>query len=60
DMQSRVILMEHMYVLLMNYFEQIAQTGQMAEIILRQREQQRMLSELNMKSFHSMGRNAFS
>jgi hypothetical protein len=60
DMQSRIILMEHMYVLLMSWFEQIAQTGKMAELTLRQREQQRYLSELNMKAFHDVGRNAFN
>lgn len=58
DMQSRIILMEHMYVLLTSWFQQIVDTGKMADITLRQREQQRYLSELNLKAFHEMGRNA--
>jgi hypothetical protein len=60
DMHTRLILMEQMYGFLMDWFNQIAQTGKMAEITLRQQEQQRMLSELNMRSWHQMGRNAFS
>lgn len=58
DMQSRVILMEHMYVLLMAWFEQIAQTGQMAEITLRERERQRNFLEQGVMMFKRMGRNA--
>jgi hypothetical protein len=60
DMHTRLILLEQMYGHLMGWFEQIAQTGKMAEIQLREREQQRNLSELNLKAFHEMGRNAFN
>lgn len=56
DMHTRVILMEQLYANFISYFEQIAQTGRMAEIQLRQEEEKRSMLERGIAMFRTQGR----
>ena len=58
DMHTRVILMGQLWENLVGYFEQLAQTGQLAEIQLREKEQQRSMLERGLALFRTSGRNA--
>lgn len=56
DIHTRLILMEQLWISLLNYFEQIAQTGRMAEIQLRQEEERKSLIERGIAMFRTHGR----
>lgn len=56
DMHTRLILMEQMFKNLIGYFEQIAQTGRMAEIQLRQEEERKSLLDRGLAMFRQSGR----
>lgn len=58
EMHTRVILMGQLWNLLTGYFEQIAQTGQMVQIKLREEEQRRSLIERGIAMFRTSGRNS--
>lgn len=56
DMHTRLILMEQLWANLKGYFEQIAQTGVMAEIQLRAEEERRSLLDRGIAMFRTHGR----
>ena len=58
EMHTRLILMEQLWSNLLGYFEQIAQTGKMAEIQMEERRKQQSLVEKGLAIFRTGGRNA--
>ena len=58
DMHTRVIIMGQLWDSLLGYFEQLALTGKMAEMQLREEEQRRGLIERGIAMFRTGGRNA--
>lgn len=58
EMHTRLILMEQIKEQFFGYFEQLAQTGRMAEIQLEQERQRRSLIERGIAMFRTGGRNA--
>lgn len=58
EMHTRLILMEQVKEQFFGYFEQMAQTGRMAEIQMEQDRQQRSLIEKGIAMFRTGGRNA--
>lgn len=58
EMHTRLILMEQVKEQFFGYFEQMAQTGRMAEIQMEQDRQQRTLIERGIAMFRTGGRNA--
>lgn len=56
DLHTRLILMEQLAANFFDYFEQIAQTGRMAEIQLRQEEERKSLIERGIAMFRTHGR----
>ena len=57
DMHTRVILLEQLAGHFFDYFEQIAQTGKLAEVQLRKAEEQRSAFERGIALFRTKGRN---
>jgi hypothetical protein len=57
EMHTRLILMEQLKEQFFSYFEQIAQTGKLAEIQLEQERQRRSLLEQGIAMFRTSGRN---
>lgn len=57
DLHTRIILMEQIFGYLMTYFEQIAVTGKMAEVTLRQEEERRSFLDRGLALFQARGRN---
>jgi len=58
DMHTRLILMEQLWGNLLGFFQQLAQTGKMAQIQLREQERQRSLIEQGIAMFRGSGRNS--
>jgi hypothetical protein len=58
DMHTRLILAEQVMGYFFDYFEQIAQTGQLAQMRLEQEEKRRSLMEQGIAMFRQFGRNA--
>jgi hypothetical protein len=58
DMHSRLILAEQIAGYFFDYFEQIAQTGKLAEMQLEERRRQQSLMEQGVAMFRRFGRNA--
>ena len=58
EMHTRLILMEQLWSNLLGYFEQIAQTGKMAELQIEERRQQQSMLERGLAIFRTGGRNA--
>ena len=58
EMHTRLILMEQLWANLLGYFEQLAQTGKMAEIQIAERQRQQSLIERGLAVFRTSGRNA--
>jgi|SRR6185312_9550681 len=58
EMHTRVILMGQLADKFFAYFEQIAQTGQMAELRLAEEQQKQSLLEKGIAIFGKMGRNS--
>ena len=58
DMHTRVILMGQLWDNLTGYFEQLALTGKMAEMKLREEEERRSLMQRGLAMFRTSGRNA--
>lgn len=57
DMHTRLIMMEQLWGSLIGYFENIAMTGKMADIQLREAEERRSLLERGVALFRAQGRN---
>jgi hypothetical protein len=57
ELHTRLILMEQLAEQFFDYFEQIAQTGKMAEMQLTQEEERRGLLERGLDLFRTQGRN---
>ncbi len=57
DMHTRLILMDQLWGSLLAYFEQIALTGKMADIQLRQEEERRSMFQEGVAMFRKLGRN---
>ena len=57
DMHTRLILMEQLAGTFFDYFEQLAQTGKMAEMQLREAEEKRSIYEQGLSLFRQRGRN---
>lgn len=57
EMHTRLILMEQLKEQFFGYFEQLAQTGRLAEIQLEQERQRRSLVERGIAMFRTTGRN---
>jgi hypothetical protein len=57
DMHTRLILLEQLTANFFEYFEQIAVTGKMAEITLRQAEERRSFLDHGLALFKARGRN---
>jgi hypothetical protein len=58
DMHTRLVLMEQLWGNLVAYFEQIAQTGKMAQVQLAEKQRQQSLIERGIAMFRTSGRNA--
>lgn len=58
EMHTRLILMEQLWGNLLGFFEQLAQSGRMAEIKLAEEQRQRNLIERGLAVFRTTGRNA--
>lgn len=58
EMHTRLILMEQIKEQFFGYFEQLAQTGRMAEIQMDQEQHRRSLIERGIAMFRTGGRNA--
>jgi len=58
DMHTRIILMGQLWENLVGYFEQLALTGKLAEIQLREKEQHRSIFERGVAMFRTSGRNS--
>ncbi len=58
EMHTRLIIMEQLKESFFGFFEQLAQTGRMAELHLQEKERQRSLLERSMLMFKTGGRNA--
>lgn len=58
DMHTRIILMEQLWGFLTDYFEKIAQTGQIEALRLQEEQRKRSLIEQGIAMFRSGGRNA--
>lgn len=58
EMHTRLIIMEQLKENFFGFFEQLAQTGRMAELHLQEKERQRSLLERGMLMFRTGGRNA--
>ena len=58
EMHTRLILMEQLWSNLLGYFEQLAQTGKMAEIQIAERKHQQSMIERGLAVFRTGGRNA--
>ncbi len=56
DIHTRLILMEQMWGSLLGFFEQIAQTGRMAEMQIQEEEKRRTLIERGIAMFRTQGR----
>lgn len=56
DLHTRLILLEQMWGELTDFFEQIAQTGQMAELQIRQETERRSMIERGIAMFRKGGR----
>lgn len=57
DMHTRLILMDQLWGSLLNYFEQIALTGKMADIQLREEAERKSFVEQGLAMFRQRGRN---
>ena len=57
DMHTRLVLMEQLMGSFFAYFEQLAQTGRMAEMQLRQEEEKRSALDRGLAWFRTSGRN---
>jgi hypothetical protein len=57
DMHTRLILAEQVMGYLFDFFDQIAQTGQLADMRLQEEERRRSLMEQGVAMFRKMGRN---
>lgn len=57
EMHTRLILMEQLWGNLLGYFEQLAQTGQMAQLKLKDEERRRSFFERGVMSWRAAGRN---
>jgi len=58
EMHTRLILMEQLAQRFFGYFEQIAQTGKMAQIQLEKSREQQSMLERGIAMFRTSGRNA--
>lgn len=58
DMHTRLILAEQVMGFFFDYFEQIAQTGKLADMRLQEEERRRSLAEKGIAMFRQLGRNA--
>jgi hypothetical protein len=58
EMHTRLILMEQLWANLLGYFEQIAQTGKMAELQIQEARRKQSLVEQGLAIFRTGGRNA--
>lgn len=56
-MHTRLILAEQLMGYFFDYFEQIAQTGRLAEMKLEEERQRRSLAERGIAMFKTLGRN---
>lgn len=57
DMHTRLILMDQLWGSLLDYFEQIALSGKMADIQLRDAEARQTLAQQGIAMFRRFGRN---
>ena len=57
EMHTRLILMEQLMGQFFGYFEQLAQTGKMAELQLEDERRRRSLMERGIAMFRTSGRN---
>lgn len=57
EMHTRLIIMEQLKESFFGFFEQLAQTGRMAELHLQEKERQRSLLEKGLLMFRTAGRN---
>lgn len=57
DMHTRLILMEQLWGSLIGYFENIAMTGKMADIQLREAAERKSLIDRGIALFRAQGRN---
>jgi hypothetical protein len=57
-MHTRLILMEQLMGYFFDYFEQIAQTGKMAEMRMEEERKRKTLAEQGIAMFRALGRNA--
>jgi hypothetical protein len=57
EMHTRIILMEQLWGFLLDYFEQIAQTGKLEELRLQDEQRKRTLLEQGIAMFRTGGRN---
>lgn len=58
DMHTRIILMEQLWARLLDYFEQIGQTGKMAQLNLEEIKKQRESWLQRLREFTTTGRGA--
>ena len=58
DAHTRIILMDQLWGRLVDYFEQIAQTGKLASLQVEQEQRKRSLMEQGLAIFRTSGRNA--
>jgi len=58
DMHTRLILMEQLWHNFVGYFEQIAQTGKLAELEIAERQRREKTFIENILSFRTGGRNS--
>lgn len=56
-MHTRIILMEQLWGYLLDYFEQIAQTGKLEQLRLQDAERRKSLVEQGLALFRTGGRN---
>ncbi len=57
EMHTRLILMEQLAQTFFGYFEQLAQTGRLAELQLEEKRKQQSLMERGIAMFRTGGRN---
>lgn len=57
EMHTRLIIMEQIKENFFGFFDQLAQTGRMAELHLQEKERQRGLLERGLLMFRTAGRN---
>ncbi|HTO43138.1 MAG TPA: hypothetical protein VML56_03605 [Burkholderiales bacterium] len=58
EMHTRLILMEQLWRNLLGHFEQLAETGRMADLQLEEKRRQQNLIERGIAMFRTGGRNA--